>query len=100
MNLKKAEKLQQTAMFSFVLCPYPPHQASLSFTTVDEAIGAVDRWKCALFARERPPNVECSVESTGKRNGRSNMEVNARISQASHWIGKPDKVKPNLGLRV
>jgi len=40
------------------------------------------------------------MEMTGKRNGRSNMEVNARIPQASHWIGKPDEVKPNLGFRV
>jgi len=28
------------------------------------------------------------------------MEVNAQFSQASHWIGKPDEVKPNLGFRV
>ena len=50
----------------------------------DEDIGAVDRRKCAMFARERPSNVDCSVGSIGKRSGRSNMEVNAGISQASH----------------
>jgi len=40
------------------------------------------------------------VETTRKCNRRSDMEVNAQFSQASHWIGKPDEVKPNLGFRV
>ena len=37
---------------------------------VDEAIDVIDWRKHAPFIGEWPPNVDCSVESTGKRSGR------------------------------
>jgi len=72
----------------------------MASSLADEAIGVIDRRQRAPFVGEWPPNVECSVESTRKTQRKIGLEVNARFSQASHWNGIPDEVKPNLGFRV